>query len=220
MLGTIVLLLVIGAVLYLLYINDKLNANSLTDSSDQSTNSMNDSLNLRDEKANVRIGGHPKVKNMRVSYGDTSIGKVTVTETPLDYAGIIDNGNKAGANTVFLGILQNGLDGSGTDSTTSRQTSNFTVRQFKNMFIVFKGVEFSEIDSSNYMLRFESNKMVYALVDASNSTLPELLRDVSYPIVVLINNSSAQLVMKEWGYTQVNDSATLFVKNEKSFRLN
>ncbi|AKR17517.1 ODV-E25 [Mocis latipes granulovirus] len=220
MLGTIVLLLVIGAVLYLLYINDKLNTNSLTTSSEQLTTSSNDSLNLRDENANVRIGGQPKVKNMRISYGESNIGKVTVAETPLDYAGIIDNGNKTAANTVFLGILQNGLDGNNSNFGSSRQTSNFSVRQFKNMFIVFKGVEFSEIDSNNYMLRFESNKMVYALVDASNSTLPELFRDVSYPIVVLINNSSAQLVMKEWGYTQVNDSATLFVKNEKSFRFN
>ncbi|AQQ80360.1 ODV-E25 [Betabaculovirus altermyunipunctae] len=218
MLGTIVLLLVIGAVLYLLYVNDKLNANSLNESSNQSTVSMNDSLNLTDDKANVRIGGQPRVKTMRVAHGDTSISKVTVAENPLDFAGIIDNGNKAGANTVFLGILQNGLDGNA--NAASRQTSNFNVRQFKNMFIVFKGVEFSEIDATNFMLRFESNKMVYALVDASNSTLPELLRDVSYPIVVLVNNSSAQLILKEWGYTQINDSATLFVRNEKSFRFN
>ncbi|AJK91746.1 odv-e25 [Spodoptera frugiperda granulovirus] len=218
MLGTIVLLLVIGAVLYLLWVNDKLNANSLTDSSEQSTTSTNESLNLRDDKANLRLGGHPKTRNMRVAHGENNISKVTVTETPLDYAGIIESGNKAVANTVFLGILQNGLD-SANEAMSARQTSNFNVRQFKNMFIVFKGVDFNEIDNNSSMVRYESNKMVYALVDASNSVLPDLLRDVSYPIVVLVNNSSAQLVMKEWGYTQVNDSATLFVKNEKSFRL-
>lgn len=218
MLGTIVLLLVIGAVLYLLWANDKLNANSLTDSSEQSTTSMNESLNLRDEKGNVRVGVQPKVKNLRIAHGDgNSISKVTVAENAMDFGSIIEHGNKTTANTVFLGLLSNVLEG---PEATARQTTNFNVRHFKNMFIVFKGVDFNEIDSTNYMVRFESNKMVYALVDASNSSLPELLRDVSYPIVVLINNSSAQLVMKEWGYTQVNDSATLFVRNEKSFRLN
>ncbi|QOD40045.1 odv-e25 [Matsumuraeses phaseoli granulovirus] len=214
MLGTIVLLLVIGAVLYLLWVNDKLNANSLNESSNQSGG---ESIQFTpDGRANVRLNGNIKTKNVRISHGDNYFSKISVPESPVRYEQLIENGDRIGANTVYLGVLDAPLNG---PNVPDRSTSNFTIKKFKNLFIVFKGVGFNEIDSNNLMVRYEANKMVYALIDASNSTLPELLRDVSYPICVLTNNSSAQLVLKEWGYTQVNDSATLFVKNEKSFRL-
>ncbi|UYE99059.1 MAG: odv-e25 [Betabaculovirus sp.] len=212
MLGTIVLLLVIGAVLYILWVNDKLNTNSLNDSFGQSSDSVQFT---NDGRANVRFS-NAKVKNVRISHGEAEISKVCVGETPMRYEQIVEQGDRVGANTVFLGVLDAPLNGKQFDA---RITSNFTVKHFKNLFIVFKGVPFTEFDSNTLMVRYESNNMVYALIDASNSTLPELLKDVSYPICVLSNNSSAQLVLKEWGYTQVNDSATLFVKNEKSFRL-
>ncbi|AAK70751.1 ORF91 ODV-E25 [Cydia pomonella granulovirus] len=212
MLGTIVLLLVIGAVLYLLWVNDKLNANSINESS----GSSGDSIQFTpDGRANVRFN-NARVKNVRISHGDNNFSKVSVTESPVRYEQIIEQGDRIGANTVFMGVVDEPLSGV---NAAHRASNNFVIKKFKNLFIVFKGVEYSEIDSNNLMVRYESNKMVYALIDASNSTLPELLRDVSYPICVLTNNSSAQLVLKEWGYTQINDSATLFVKNEKSFRL-
>lgn len=212
MLGTIVLLLVIGAVLYILWVNDKLNTNSINDSFGQSSDSVQFT---NDGRANVRFN-NAKVKNVRISHGDADFSKVSVGETPMRYEQVIEQGDRVGANTVFLGVLDSPLNGKRLES---RITPNFTVKHFKNLFIVFKGVPFSELDNNTLMVRYESNNMVYALIDASNSTLPELLKDVSYPICVLSNNSSAQLVLKEWGYTQINDSATLFVKNEKSFRL-
>ncbi|ABQ52024.1 odv-e25 [Spodoptera litura granulovirus] len=216
MLGTIVLLLVIGAVLYLLFVNDKLNANSLNDSSQRSTDSSGDSIQFNENgQASVRMGPN-RSKNVRIAHGDNSVSKITVTEKPIQYNNIIENGDKLGANTVYLGVLEGPIEGIKSDN---RYTSNFIIRKFKNMFIVFKGVDFTEIDNNSVMVRYEANKMVYALLDATNSTLPDMLRDVSYPIVILTNNSSAQLILKEWGYNQVNDSATLFVKNEKSFRL-
>ncbi|AAM70281.1 occlusion derived virus envelope protein 25 [Phthorimaea operculella granulovirus] len=211
--GTIVLLLVIGAVLYLLWANDKLNTNSINESSGQSGG---DSIQFtNDGRGNLRIN-NARVKNLRIAHSDNAFSKVSVTEQPITYDQIVDQGDRIGANTVFLGIIDAPLSG---PPMPTRTSANVVVKQFKNMFIIFKGVDYSEIDNNTLMVRYESNKMVYALVDASNSTLPELLRDVSYPICVLTNNSSAQLVLKEWGYTQVNDASTLFVKNEKSFRL-
>ncbi|AER41512.1 occlusion derived virus envelope 25 [Epinotia aporema granulovirus] len=212
MLGTIVLLLVLGAVIYLLYVNDKLNTNSLNDSSAQSNSG--DSVQFTpDGKANVRLGT-TKYKNVRISHGDNKFSKVSVTEAPVRMENLIEHGDKLDGNVVFLGVLESQLNGA-----TNKSTANFAVKKFKNLFVVFKGVGYTEIDTSTYMVRYDANGMVYALIDASNATIPELLKDVSYPIVVLTNNSSAQLVLKEWGYTQINDSATLFVKNEKSFRI-
>lgn len=214
MLGTIVLLLVVGTVLYLLYLNDKLNVNSLNESSGQSGDSS-ESMQVNGRDGSVTLS-QSKIKQVRLAHGENNFTKIAVTESPIAYDQIILQGDKLGANTVFLGVLDTPLNGV---NVANRQTANYTVRKFKNLFIVFKGIEFTEIDNNNIMVRYEADNMVYALIDASNATIPELLRDVSYPIVVLTNNSSAQLVLKEWGYTQINNGATLFVKNEKSFRL-
>ncbi|AAS82657.1 ORF81 [Agrotis segetum granulovirus] len=216
MFGAIVLLLVIGAVLYLLYSNDKLNGDSINNSSDQSGDSM-DSLQVEKQNANnVRTISPNRVKNVRLAHGDNLFSKLTVTEAPISYDQAVNHGDRLGANTVFLGVLDQPLGGL---PNLNRQTANVTIKQFKNLFIMFKGLDFVEIDNNNLMVRYEVGSLVYALIDASNATLPDLLRDVNYPIVVLTNNSSAQLVLKEWGYTQINNSGTLFVKNEKSFRL-
>ncbi|AAP85714.1 odv-e25 [Adoxophyes orana granulovirus] len=216
MLGTLVLLLVIGAVLYLLWVNDKLNANSLNTSSESS----GDSIQFTPEgNANV-IFNNTKSKNVRIAYGENNFSKIVALETPIRHEQIIEHGDKAGANTICLGIIKENLGSNvGNSNVNTRFSNNLTIKQFKNLFITFKGLDYVEIDSNMYMVRYEVNKMVYALLDASNSTIPDLLRDVSYPICVLVNNSSAQLVLKEWGYTQINDSGTLYVKNEKSFRL-
>ncbi|AKN80807.1 ODV-E25 [Diatraea saccharalis granulovirus] len=211
MLGTIVLLLVIGAVLYLLWANDKLNTNSLNDS-------QSDSLQFRGEDKTTFTNNNTKLKNVRIAHGEKNFSKVSVLETPTRYEQIVEKGDRVGANSVFLGILESPFGG--VDEQQQRTTNNLVIKRFKNMFIVFKGIKYYEIDNNPLMVRYETeDKMVFALIDASNNTIPELLRDVSYPICVLSNNPSTQLVLKEWGFTQINDAATLFVKNENSFRL-
>ncbi|AEB00364.1 odv-e25 [Clostera anachoreta granulovirus] len=211
MLGTIVMLLVIGVILYLLWINDKINVNSLNESSGQS----GDSIQFTPDGAStVRVNG-AKVKNVRIAHDD-NFSKVSVIESPVGYEQIVDFGDDAGHNTVILGTLDSVTNGA---TVPERITSNLTIRRFKNMFVIFKGVNYRLRESNNLMEIYEANNMIYALVDASNSTIPEYLKMVTTPICVLINNSSAQLVLKEWNFTQVNNSATLFVKNEKSFRL-
>lgn len=213
MLGTIAILLVIGAVLYVLWASNVFNADSMNDSSDQSNTSVQPGQGARGATSYF---SRSKIKNVRIAHGESDVNKVSVLESPARYDQITTYGNNVGPNTIFLGLLESALNGVDVEN---RSTENFVIKKFKNMFIVFKGLDYTEIDNNNLMVRYEANKMVFALIDASNSTLPELLRDVSYPICVLINNPSAQLVLKEWGYTQVNDSATLFVRNEKSFRL-
>jgi len=211
MLGTIVLLLVIGAVLYLLWANDKLNTNSLNESSGQS-----DSMQFHGDDNKLSFDSK-KAKSVRIAHGNNNFSKVIVLESPTRYDQIVERGDRVDANTVFMGLLEAPFGGV---EQLNRTTNNFVIKQFKNMFIVFKGLKHVEIDSNGLMVRFEGeDKMVYVMIDASNSTIPELLRDVHYPICVLTNNPSSQLVLKEWGYTQVNDAGTLFVKNEKSFRI-
>ncbi|AXU41534.1 ODV-E25 [Alphabaculovirus altermyunipunctae] len=219
MIGTIILLLIIIAVLYYLYSNDKLNADSINKSS-PSLNQSSDSVKTDDNNQfNVKFNA-PKVKSLRVSYGENSIGKITISETPLNYSEIIDLGNRTvGGNTVFVGVINDTVPlGSSGNSSNNRVTSNFTIKQFKNLFIIFKGVEHSEIKVTPNMARYESEGMVFCLIDSSSNAAPDL-RDVSYPITVVTNNANVQLKLKEWGYNQVNDAGTVFIKNEKSFRL-
>ncbi|AMF83825.1 odv-e25 [Cnaphalocrocis medinalis granulovirus] len=213
MFGSIILLLIVGAVLYLLWVNNKLNANSLNESFGQSSDSVQFDP---DGRANVRFGsvGNVKTKNIRIAYGHNDQCKLTIFETPVSHDQIIEIGDRAGANDILLGMTTSNII-----VDTERISNNITIKKFKNLFIVFKSVNYTEIDNNNLMVRYEADNMVYALIDASNSTLPELLKDVSYPICVIINNSSAQLVLKEWGYTQLNDSGTVFIKNETSFRI-
>ncbi|AAR28864.1 odv-e25 [Leucania separata nucleopolyhedrovirus] len=218
MIGTIIVLLIIIAVLYYLYSNDRLNADSINQSS-PSINQSSDSITKDEDKYTVKFNA-PKVKSLRVSYGENSIGKITISDTPLSYPEIIDLGNKmVGGNTVFVGVINETISlGSTGNSANNRVTSNFTIKQFKNLFIVFKGVEHSEIKVTANMARYESEGMVFCLIDSSSNAAPDL-RDVSYPITVVTNNANVQLKLKEWGYNQVNDAGTVFIKNEKSFRL-
>nr|AMO27950.1 ODV-E25 [Lymantria dispar multiple nucleopolyhedrovirus]AMO65585.1 ODV-E25 [Lymantria dispar multiple nucleopolyhedrovirus]AWJ76710.1 odv-e25 [Lymantria dispar multiple nucleopolyhedrovirus] len=216
MIGVVVLILVVLAVLYFLSVNNKLNLNSLNDSS-PSVGQSSDSVQTDPATGQFSVKfNSPRIKSLRILHGDNRISKVCVAERPLAHTEIVDEGNRnVGTNCVFLGTIS---DAAGTSSAANRTTANFEIKQFKNTFIVFKNLECNKIKENNNMVRYESEGMVYCLIDASASPVPDL-REVSYPIVVYTAGPNVQLKLKEWDYVQVNDAGTLFVKNEKSFRL-
>ncbi|ADD73801.1 ODV-E25 [Lymantria xylina nucleopolyhedrovirus] len=216
MIGVVVLILVVLAVLYFLSANNKLNLNSLNDSS-PSVGQSSDSVQTDPATGQLAVKfNSPRVKSLRILHGDNRISKVCVAERPLAYTEIVDEGNRnVGANCVFIGTIS---DAAGTSAAANRTTANFEIKQFKNTFIVFKNLESNKIKENNNMVRYESEGMVYCLIDAAASPVPDL-REVSYPIVVYTTGPNVQLKLKEWDYVQVNDAGTLFVKNEKSFRL-
>ncbi|AIE47805.1 odv-e25 [Peridroma alphabaculovirus] len=216
MIGTIVLILIVIAVLYFLYSNNKLNMNSLTESS-PSVAESSDSLKVEENTGQLTVKfNSPRIKSLRVLHGDNKISKIYVAERPLTYNEVVDEGNRSvGTNCVFIGTL---LETAQASSAPNRMTSNFDIKQFKNMFIIFKNLDSNKIKESVNMCRFEADGMVYCLIDSTTSTVPDL-RDASYPITVYSTNANVQLKLKEWDYTQINDAGTLFLKNEKSFRL-
>lgn len=219
------LILIVLAVLYFLVINNKINMNSINDSSPSLAQS---SESIQTDPATNQLMvkfNNPKVKSLRVLYGDNKISKIYVAERPLTYSEIIDEGNRAiGTNCVFVGTLNessptsNISNGTAGGATASRTTANFDIKQFKNMFIVFKNLDSSKIKENINMVRYESESMVYCLIDPNTTTVPDI-KDASYPIIVYTTNVNVQLKLKEWDYAQINDSGTLFLKNEKSFRV-
>lgn len=215
MIGTIVFIIIVLALLYYLYTADKLNFASINESS-PSFNDSSDSLRTDETTGATSIKfNSPKIKSLRVLHGENKISKIYVAERPLTFNDIINEGNKSvGTNCVFVGTLLETPQG----STTNRMTGNFDIKQFKNMFIVFKNLDSNKIKESVNMTRYEADGMVYCLIDSSTTTVPDL-RDASYPITVYTTNANVQLKLKEWDYTQINDAGTLFIKNEKSFRL-
>ncbi|AAZ38247.1 ODV-E25 [Agrotis segetum nucleopolyhedrovirus A] len=215
MIGTIVFLLIVIALIYYLYTNNKLNFNSLNDSSPSFADSS-DSIRVGEDGATTVKFNNARIKSLRVLHGDNKISKIYVAERPLTYNEIIDEGNKSvGSNCVFIGTLQETAQAS---SAPNRMTANFDIKQFKNMFIVFKNLDSNKIKESVNMCRFEADGMMYCLIDSTTTSVPDL-RDASYPITVYTTNANVQLKLKEWDYTLINDAGTLFIKNEKSFRL-
>nr|UPO71208.1 orf81 [Trichoplusia ni single nucleopolyhedrovirus] len=219
MIGTLVLIIIVLAVLYFLFINNKLNMNSINESSPSLADSSN-SLQTDPQTGQLSVKfNSPRIKSLRVLHGENKISKIYVSEKPLTYNEIIDEGNRSvGTNCVFVGTLLDTSSSTTNATTPTRTTTNFDVKQFKNVFIVFKNLESSKIKESANMTRYEADGMVYCLIDSTTTTVPDL-RDVSYPIVVYTTNANVQLKLKEWDYTQLNDAGTLFLKNEKSFRL-
>nr|ANW12253.1 ac94 [Malacosoma sp. alphabaculovirus] len=227
MIGTIILILIVLVVLYFLYVNNKLNFNSIAESS-PSMNQSSDSLNVDPQTKQLSVKfNSPKIKSIRVLHGENSISKVFVAEKPLSYNEIIEEGNRSiGTNSVFMGVLSEpsptatmaAATAGSSSATANRVTPNFDIKQFKNMFIIFKNIDSSKIKESLNMVRYEADGMVYCLIDATTSTVPDL-REASYPIIVYTANVNVQLKLKEWNYTQLNEAGTLFLKNEKSFRL-
>nr|ANS70983.1 occlusion derived viral envelope protein 25 [Lymantria dispar multiple nucleopolyhedrovirus] len=220
MIGLVVLILIVLAVLYFLSVNNKLNLNSINESS-PSMGQSSESVQTDPATGQYSVKfNSPRIKSLRILHGDNKISKVCVAERPLTYNEIMDEGNRSvGANCVFLGSISDAASGSGSAVANNRVTANFEIKQFKNNFIVFKNLESNKIKESNNMVRYESDGMVYCLIDATAAAAVPDLREVSYPIVVFTSGPNVQLKLKEWDYVQINDAGTLFVKNEKSFRL-
>ncbi|ABM45783.1 ODV-E25 [Spodoptera frugiperda multiple nucleopolyhedrovirus] len=215
MIGTIVVILIVLALLYYLWTNNKLNMNSINESS-PSLNDSSGSITVNENGTTTLKFNNAKIKSLRVLHGENKISKIYVAERPLTYTDIVEEGNKSvGTNCVFLGTLQETAQSS---SASNRVAANFDIKQFKNMFIVFKNLDSNKIKESVNMARFEADGMVYCLIDSTTTSVPDL-RDASYPITVYTTNANVQLKLREWDYTQINDAGTLFIKNEKSFRL-
>ncbi|AIU41317.1 odv-e25 [Sucra jujuba nucleopolyhedrovirus] len=222
MIGVIVLILIILAVLYFLAVNNKLNSPSLTDSS-PSMNDSSESVQIDPQTGQYQVKlNNARIKSMRVNYdagnGSSKISKVFVAERPLTYNEIVEEGNRAiGNNCVFVGtILEN--TATGTAATATRTTTNFDVKQFKNIFIIFKNLEATKIKETVNMVRYESEGMSYFFIDPSTTSVPEI-RDVSYPVTVYTTSPTVQQKLVEWGYIQINDAGSLFLKNHRSFRI-
>nr|WUR10758.1 ODV-E25 [Calliteara abietis nucleopolyhedrovirus] len=230
MIGAIVLILVVLAVLYFLSVNNKLNLQSLTDSSPSVTDSS-DSIQQDPQTGQYSVKlNNAKIKSLRITYDNNGnkISKVFVAERPLTYGEIIDEGNRSvGTNSVFIGTLLDGqaaatsvisgAGGAGT-STSSRTTANFDIKQYKNVFIVFKNLDALKTKEGVNMVRYESDGMSYFLIDPTTTAVPDI-RDVSYPVTVYTTNSAVQQKLNEWNYVQVNENGTLYIKNHKSFRI-
>ena len=215
MIGTLVVIVIVLALLYYLWVNNKLNMNSINESSPSLADSSN-SVQVNEAGTTTIKLNNARIKSLRVLHGENKISKIYVAERPLSYGEIVDEGNKSvGTNCVFLGTLQETAQAS---SAPNRISGNFDIKQFKNMFIVFKNLESTKIKESVNMCRFEADGMVYCLIDSTTTSVPDL-RDASYPITVYTTNANVQLKLTEWDYTQINDAGTLFIKNEKSFRL-
>ncbi|AXS67739.1 odv-e25 [Cryptophlebia peltastica nucleopolyhedrovirus] len=215
---TIILIVVVLVVLYFLYVNNKLPLNSLNESS-PSINQSSDSVQLDPATGQYAVKlNNSKIKSFKILHGDNHLSRLYVSERPLTYNEIIDEGNRTAANSyVFVGTVSDPATLAGATS-TSRTTLNFKIEQFKNVFLIFKNLDFNKIKESVNMTRYECEGMVYCLIDPNTSTVPDL-RDVSYPITVYTTNVNAQLKLKEWDYAEVNEAGTLFIKNEKSFRI-
>jgi hypothetical protein len=106
MIGVVVLILVVLAVLYFLSVNNKLNLNSLNDSS-PSVGQSSDSVQTDPATGQFSVKfNSPRIKSLRILHGDNRISKVCVAERPLAYTEIVDEGNRnVGTNCVFLGTL-------------------------------------------------------------------------------------------------------------------
>ncbi|ABY65808.1 occlusion-derived virus envelope protein 25 [Orgyia leucostigma nucleopolyhedrovirus] len=221
MIGVIVLILVVLAVLYFLSVNNKLNIQSITDSS-PSFNDSSDSVQMNPQTGQYSVKlNNSKIKSLRVTYDSngSKISKIFVAERPLTYDEIVDEGNRSvGTNCVFLGTLLDSATTSAAANAPTRTTANFDIKQFKNTFVVFKNVDAIKTKESVNMVRYESDGMSYFFIDPVATTVPDV-RDVSYPVTVYTTNASAQQKLIEWNYVQVNENGTLFLKNHKSFRI-
>ncbi|ABI35756.1 Odv-e25 [Ectropis obliqua nucleopolyhedrovirus] len=225
MIGVIVLILIVLAVLYFLSVNNKLNSASLTDSSPSVADSS-DSVQMDPQTGQYSVKlNNPKIKSLRVSYDSNGnkITKLYVAERPLSYNDVIDEGNRSvGANCVFLGTLLDntapGTSGASATNVVTRTTANFDVKQYKNIFIVFKNLDSQKTKENGGVCRYECEGMTYLLIDSSITSVPEI-RDISYPVTVYTTNTLVQQKLIEYNYVQINDGGTLFLKNHKSFRL-
>lgn len=225
--GALILLILLAFLFYLWY-NGKLNLNSLTESSPslaQSSDSVQ--VDPQTEQLNVKLGNN-KMTYMRVAHGDNKISQVYVAEKPMSMDDIEKQGNaRVGANSLFIGTVYDqgvrspNAPGASNDVTVTRTTANFDVKEYKNMFIVVKGLPPAKMTKEDNMLCFTVDGLHVCLVDANAAPLSERdLRELRRSACTLVytRNSAAQQLLLENGFTVVNAEHTAFLKNHKSYR--
>ncbi|ABL76023.1 ODV-E25 [Maruca vitrata nucleopolyhedrovirus] len=221
-------LVVILLIAFYLYWMGKLNLNSITESSPSLAQSS-DSLQLDEatKQLNLKLN-NGRVANLRIAHGDNKLSQVYIAEKPLSIDDIVKEGsNKVGANGIFLGTVYDyGIKSPNVASTSSnvtmtRTTSNFDIKEFKSMFIVFKGVTPTKTVEDNGMLRFEVDNMIVCLIDPNIAPLSEReVRELrkSNCTLVYTRNTAAQQVLLENNFIIINAEQTAYLKNYKSYR--
>lgn len=227
MVGALVLLILLAFIFYLWY-NGKLNLNSLNESSPCLTQSS-DSVQVdpQTEQFNVKLNNN-KITYMRVAHGDNKVSQVYVAEKPMSIDDIEKQGNaRVGTNSIFIGTIYDhgvrspNVPGGSNDVTVTRTTTNFDVKEYKNMFVVIKGLTPSKMTKEDNMLCFVVDGMHVCLVDANSAPLSERdLRELRRSVCTLVytRNSAVQQLLLENGYTVVNAEHTAYIKNHKSYR--
>ncbi|QDL57036.1 ODV-E25 [Dione juno nucleopolyhedrovirus] len=221
-------LIVLLAVLVYLWYNGKLNLNSLNESS-PSLNQSSDSVQAdpETEQLNVKLNNN-KLTYMRVAHGDNKVGQVYVAERPMSMDDIVKQGNaRVDANCIFIGTIYDqgvrspNAPSASNEAVVTRTTANFDVKEYKNMFIVIKGVVPSKMTKEDNLLCFTVDGMHVCLIDANAAPLTERdMRELRRSACTLVytRNSPAQQLLLENGYTVVNAEHTAYLKNYKSYR--
>ncbi|AGA16245.1 odv-e25 protein [Thysanoplusia orichalcea nucleopolyhedrovirus] len=223
-----VVLIVILLIAFYLYWVGKLNLNSINESSPSLAQSS-DSLQVDPEtnQLNVKLNSG-RVSNVRIAHGDNKLSQVYIAEKPLSLDDIVKEGsNKVGTNSVFLGTVYDyGVKSPNAPSTSSnvtmtRNTANFDIREFKSMFVVFKGMTPAKTVEDSGMLRFELDTLTVCLIDPNASPLSEReVRELrkSNCTLVYTRNAAAQQILLENNFTVINAEQTAYLKNYKSYR--
>lgn len=225
--GALFLLILLAFFFYLWY-NGKLNLNSFNESSPSLTQSS-DSVQVdpATEQLNVKLGNN-KLTYMRVAHGDNKVSQVYVADKPLSMDDIVKQGNsRVDTNCVFIGtIYDQGIrspnaPSASNDVAITRTTANFDVKEYKNMFIVIKGLSPGKMTKEDNMLCFSIDGMNVCLIDANAAPLTDRdMRELRRSVCTLVytRNSAAQQILIENGYTVVNAEHTAYLKNHKSYR--
>nr|ALR70504.1 occlusion-derived virus envelope protein [Anticarsia gemmatalis multiple nucleopolyhedrovirus]ALR71761.1 occlusion-derived virus envelope protein [Anticarsia gemmatalis multiple nucleopolyhedrovirus] len=225
--GTIFLLVVLAFLFYLWW-NGKLNFNSLNESSPSFAQSS-DSVQVDPEtqQLNVKLNNN-KLTYMRVAHGDNKVSQVYVADKPMSMDDIVKQGNsRVETNCVFIGTIYDygvrspNAAGTSNEVAVTRTTANFDVKEYKNMFIVIKGLTPSKMTKEDNMLYFTVDGLHVCLIDANAAPLSEReLRELRRSACTLVytRNSAAQQILLENGYTVVNAEHTAYLKNQKSYR--
>ncbi|AGR56950.1 ODV-E25 [Choristoneura occidentalis alphabaculovirus] len=222
------LLLILLAFLFYLWYNGKLNLNSLNESS-PSLNQSSDSVQVdpQTEQLNVKLNNN-KLTYMRVAHGDNKVSQVYVAEKPMSMDDIEKQGTaRVGANSVFIGTIYDqgvrspNAPSASNEVTVTRTTANFDVKEYKNMFIIVKGLSPGKMTKEDNMLCFTVDGLHVCLIDANAAPLSERdMRELRRSACTLVytRNSAAQQLLLESGYTVVNAEHTAYLKNQKSYR--
>ncbi|AAC63763.1 ODV-E25 [Bombyx mori nucleopolyhedrovirus] len=222
-----IVLLIVLLVLIYLYWTNALNLNSLTEASPSLGQSSESVESDENKRLNVKLN-NARVANLRIAHGDNKLSQMYIAEKPLSIDDIVKEGsNKVGTNSIFLGTVYDyGVKSPNAASTSSnvtmtRGTANFDIKEFKSMFIVFKGITPTKTVEDNGMLRFEVDSMIVCLIDPNTGPLSEReVRELrkSNCTLVYTKNEAAQQVLLENNFTAINADQTAYLKNYKSYR--